>query len=322
MRVGYLSAVLAAAWLMVAVPASAAFKIRSANLDGEPHLVFADVAKYYGMSFRLREDTVVCQSKYSLMTFTVNDRRATINGVKVMLCRMVRRSGSHAMISEVDFRRTIDPLLRHHALSGHGVRTIVIDPGHGGADPGALGKSSKEKEINLAVARIVAHNLRRRGYQVHLTRSSDVAVSLGARVKAAERLRPDLFVSLHVNAAATSSAQGVETFALTPVGASASHGGDIKTRATPGNLHDRENIRLAYEIQKQLLHYTKAEDRGVKRANFLVIRDAPCPAALVEMGFISHAGEESRLRSAAYHRLLAAGIIDGIIAYDNALRTR
>lgn len=306
--------------LMFASPAYAAFKIRTMDIAGERHLVFSDIAKYYGMSFKMQGDTITLQSKYSLLRFGVNDRRATVNGVKVTLCLAVRQSGGHAVLSELDFRRTLDPLIRDKVLSGGGVKTIVIDPGHGGADAGAVGKLAQEKNVNLAVAQMVAYNLKRRGYQVHLTRASDKAVSLADRVKATQRIKPDLFVSLHVNSASAAAARGIETFALTPQGAASTHSTERKDKATPGNVHDRENIRLAFEIQKYLMHHAQTEDRGVKRANFMVIRDAPCPAVLVEMGFISNPPEERRLNSADHQRLLAAGIINGILAYDNALR--
>lgn len=299
--------------------ASAAFKIRTVHVGADRYLLFADVARFYGMTYSETGGSVECRSRYSLMRFTVRDRRAQVNGVKVMLAMAVKSDGRNALLSEIDFRRTIDPILRTKVLSGRGLRTIVIDPGHGGADSGANGDRSQEKSINLAVAKLVAYNLKRMGYGVYMTRDSDRKVSLQTRVAAAARLKPDVFVSLHVNSGPP-SAKGIETFAVTPVGTTSTHSSEEKTKPTPGNLHDRENTRLAYELQKNLLGQTRAADRGVKRANFVVIRDAPCPSALVEMGFISNSREESRLLTRSYQRQLAGGIVYGIIAYDKALR--
>jgi N-acetylmuramoyl-L-alanine amidase len=303
------------------MPAQGAFKIRTVKVGDDRYLLLEDIAKFYGMAYRAGKEEVVLRSRYSRLAFPVGDRRATINGVRVSLCEAVRSEKGHPCLSEVDFRRTLDPLLRTKVLAGNGVRRIVLDPGHGGKDPGAEGATVKEKEVNLQVAKLVAAGLRRRGYKVYLTRASDKFVPLATRVAAAAKVNPDLFVSLHANSA-TASANGIETFAVTPKGTRSTHSDDEKKKATPGNLHDRENIRLAYELQRYLLHFTKGTDRGVKRADFVVIRDCTCPSALVEMGFLSNSAEHAKLATSLYRRRLATGIANGIVAYDKALRAR
>lgn len=297
-----------------------AFQIRTVDIDKDRYLLFADVARYYGMIYTHRAKDVRCQSRYSLMTFTVDDRRCVINKVKVTLCLPVKVSGGNAFISETDFRLTIDPVLRTKILRPKFARTVVIDPGHGGKDPGTSGTGTREKEINLSVAKLVAASLKKKGYRVFLTRNGDTFISLDQRVKIAAKYKPDVFISLHTNSAGAGSAKGLETYTATPKGVKSTHGTKAKSKSSRGNKHDKESTRLAFELQKYLLHYTKAEDRGIKRANFVVIRDAPSAAALIEMGFLSNTGENKKLATAAYRRQLASGIIQGVVAYDKALR--
>ena len=296
-----------------------AFRIRTTTLSGNRYLLFRDVARFYGMQYHVHDETVVCRSRYSRLVFRTNDRVATLNGIQVLLSLPVGETGSEVFLSETDFLLTVDPLLRRKVLDRKPVRTVVIDPGHGGRDPGAVAGGIREKDINLRVARLVAGILRRHGVQAYLTRGSDSGLTLSERTAAARRFNCDLLISLHANSAGSRSARGVETYALTPRGTASTHSSEIKERASPGNLHDRNNMRLAYEMQRYLRHFTKAEDRGVRRANFAVIRDAPCPAALVEMGFISNSAEAMRLTSKSYQRLVATGIANGILSYRKAL---
>ncbi len=308
-----------AALLTVAAAAPGTMRIRSAKIAKHNYVSLADVIRFYGMAYSHREREVICRSRYSTLRFTVDNRIADINGVDVLLCLPIRDLKGEAMLGEVDFRRTLEPIMRRAVLPRKPVRTVLLDPGHGGKDEGAARGKLKEKEITLDVANQVAALLRARGYTVHLTRSTDSYLTLEQRVAAAARLKADVLVSIHANAATATTAKGIETFACTPQGVASTNGGEIKSKATAGNLHDLANTRLAFELQRHLLHRTKSDDRGVRRANFLVLRDAPCAAALVEMGFVSNPSEAAKLATPAFRRLLAVGIADGLIAYDQAL---
>lgn len=297
-----------------------AFEIRSVKRAGKTYLLFADVAAYYGMQFHHDGDDVKLTSRYSDLRFTIDRRDATLNGVRVYLSRAVDSWRQRPLVSEADFRLLIDPILRHQAMSKRPVKRIVIDPGHGGDDQGSAGKTQKEKQLNLLVARRLYILLRQRGYTVYMTRNSDRTLPLETRVKQVRYARADLFVSIHSNAVATASVRGIETFLLTPEGTPSTYGTEDKSAADVGNTFDRENSRLAYEVQKELIRYTRAEDRGIKHANFVVLRDPPCPAVLVEMGFISHAAEEQKLASSRYQQCIAQGIADGIVAFDQAMK--
>ena len=161
--------------------------------------------------------------------------------------------------------------------------------------------------------------LRRCGYRVHLTRSRDSYVPLPERGLIQRRHGSDIFVSIHVNAAAGKELQGIEVFALTPAGAASTSGGAPSHNIFSGNLLDANNLLLAYQIQSSLLRRTGAVDRGVKRARFAVLRDISVPGVLVEVGFVSNPREERLLLDPGYREKIARGIAEGIIVYHRSL---
>ena len=181
---------------------------------------------------------------------------------------------------------------------------ICIDPGHGGKDPGAIGLSGTyEKNIALAVAKKLAARLSP-ACQVVMTRTDDRRLGanqkadLSARTTLANREQANLFVSIHCNSAASAEATGIETFALAPGG---------------------EGERLARSIQTELVRETKLADRGVKFANFAVLRKTAMPAVLVELGFISNPAEERLLRDPAWQEKAARAIAIGIMSHVDPL---
>lgn len=181
---------------------------------------------------------------------------------------------------------------------------ICIDPGHGGKDPGAIGPSGTyEKNIALAVAKKLAARLSP-ACQVVMTRTDDRRLGanqkadLDARTTIANQAQGNLFISIHCNSASNTKATGVETFALAPGG---------------------EGERLARSIQTELVRETKLADRGVKFANFAVLRKTAMPAVLVELGFISNPAEERLLRDPAWQEKAARAIATGIMAHVDPL---
>jgi len=218
------------------------------------------------------------------------------------------------------------------------VTTIVLDPGHGGKDPGAVGKTlrANEKDINLSVALKLKGMLERElGLKVLMTRSDDRFVSLGSRTRFANENKADLFVSLHTNAATSRSGYGIETYYLaTSVNSSSravealennvvdlyeEEGAKQKYNALAFILSDlsqaehleNSNI-LATLVQQNLVFGTKTYDRGVNQADFFVLRGAFMPAILAELGFITNEAEESKLVTAQYQERLARTIFEGI----------
>jgi N-acetylmuramoyl-L-alanine amidase len=217
----------------------------------------------------------------------------------------------------------IDPVLRSKAVPTHRMRVIAIDPGHGGSDRGAKGRLYEEKALVLGIAYKLRNVLRKKGYQVVMTRDRDVFPSLKQRPEYANKRHADIFISLHANSAGKKSyINGIETFSATPAGAASTHDSKPKYKRENGNSYDKNNSRLAYEIHKSLIKKTKAEDRGLKKARFLVIREAKCPAVLLELGFLTNPREERALGRSAYQQALADAIAEGIMNYHKVLNRK
>ncbi|GIX08206.1 MAG: hypothetical protein KatS3mg115_2609 [Candidatus Poribacteria bacterium] len=211
---------------------------------------------------------------------------------------------------------------------GLGVQTIVLDPGHGGTDPGAAGPVA-EKEITLDIARRLQDLLGRDGYQVRLTREEDRFVPLQERNRMAQQWRADLFLSIHVNWAENAAASGAETWIAAPArdreaaqlaarenqGAGAMHQLPELLGALLSGAKLEESRRLAHAIQSALVQATGARDRGVKEAPFVVLLGLRVPSVLIEVGFLSHAEEGRRLQDPAYRQRIAEGIAEGVRRY-------
>ncbi len=298
------------------------FPLRSVQSGSLTQIAMRDAAAFYGLRQTVRDKTVLWSGPGAGAEFTVDRRNAQINGVQVNLSHAVALHEREPVISESDFRLLIDPILRARALPRQRVMTVVIDPGHGGRDPGAAGRQHEEKKVVLQIALRLGQILRQQGFRVHLTRTTDQYLSMEQRVEVARRSRADLFVSIHANAAANQSVHGVETFLLPPRGTAGTYTNRVLDTHRAGNAFDKQNLRLAYEIQRHALARTRASDRGVKHATFQVLRDLPCPGVLIETGFMSNPREEQMLANPAYQTRIAAGIAAGIVAYRDLVAPR
>jgi N-acetylmuramoyl-L-alanine amidase len=223
------------------------------------------------------------------------------------------------------------------------VRTVVIDPGHGGEEVGAKGPSGAlEKDVTLAIARklraALANSL---GLQAFLTRDRDEEIALDERAAVANNYKADLFVSIHANASRSLGAKGSEVYFLTYQATDdesrrmAALEGGAFTPGTPapasGDLalilwdmaqaeHLEESSALASRIQEELADVTGSQGRGVKQAPFRVLVGAAMPAVLVEVAFISNAEEERLLVSDAYQSKVVAALVRGISRYQQQHR--
>lgn len=209
------------------------------------------------------------------------------------------------------------------------IRRIVVDAGHGGHDPGAIGPSRlREKDVTLAIARKLGARLKGYGFEVVLTRTDDRFLALEERTALANTHRGDLFVSVHANANPRRSWSGVETYFLNVTddrysrrlaarenGVDLAVAGDLARILTDLDAKASADAsqRLAHLVQREVCggvrsHVGDVRDLGVKNALFYVLLGARMPAVLVETGFISNRSEERRLASAAYQDEVAAGI--------------
>jgi len=273
-----------------------------------------------------RSNSIVLSNRIAQMVFTVDPRKdrtkMQLNGVQISLAFPVFHQKGNTYVAQTDVSETLAPILSPpRNPSGVKVRTICIDPGHGGKDPGYRVGSNYEKRYTLLLAQEVRTLLTQAGFEVVLTRSTDYFVDRDARPDLARKRKADLFVSLHFNAFPASAAiKGVEVYCLTPAGAySSNSGGEGDTRWVSGNRNNDKNMLLAYQIQKELVESLPVEDRGIKRARFDVLCSAAMPAVLVEGGFMSNPTEGKRIADPAYRRQMARAIVDGIKAYQRAV---
>ena len=159
--------------------------------------------------------------------------------------------------------------------------------------------------------------LKTRGITVYLTREEDTTLSLSERCNIAAQRGADVFVSLHADSA-SSTVEGAGTFVLSLPGQYSTHSygkGSPSKTSHPGNKYNKANQALGTRIQQHLIKSTGQNDRGVKRARFQVLREAPCPAALVEMAFITNPKEERFVLAQSGQDRISKGIANGIIAY-------
>jgi N-acetylmuramoyl-L-alanine amidase len=215
------------------------------------------------------------------------------------------------------------------------VRTVVIDAGHGGKDPGAIGVGGlQEKVVTLRVARALGKRLAAGGLKVLYTRTDDRTLSLEGRTAAAESVDGDLFISVHANAAPRRSVHGVETYYLDEnherhaVNLAARENGIPRGQVnvlqqTLAKLHMEElsphSRRLARAVQDQIVHglpeKKRPQDLGVKKGPFYVLFLSNMPAILVEVGFLTNSTEAKRLRDGRYLDGLADQIASGVVRY-------
>lgn len=251
----------------------------------------------------------------------VDSSRIEVNGVGLWLSNPVTLHDQSAYLSNLDIRGVLEALFSpHKLLPGRRLRVICLDPGHGGKEPGQRANGRLEKQYTLLLAGEVRERLLKAGFAVVLTRRDDSYPELPERTEIARRHGADLFVSLHYNAAADggSEASGIEVYAMTPEGTRSTNisndQGSLKAGA--GNEFDEENLHLAFQIQKSILRNLPGiEDRGVRRARFVVLRLAEMPAVLIEGGFMSNPSDARWIYSETGRRRMAQAIVDGISNY-------
>ncbi len=227
------------------------------------------------------------------------------------------------------------------------IRTVVIDAGHGGHDPGAIGPSGlKEKEVNLRIAKALKKKLDTEGKQfgitkVYLTRSTDKFIPLEERTGIAKKLGADLFISIHCNAARNRQAYGIETYILSLTNDQRSLAVAARENATTSiSRSDMANVlkqyllgakieesqRFAGHVQSSVVKnvstkYPPTKNKGVKKAPFIVLIGADIPSILVETSFITNPRDEKRLKSNAYINEIADGIFVGVKRYSSEMQT-
>jgi len=316
----------AALWFGLLFPAAAQVslaKLDHFSLYGTDYVRLEEWARANGFQvlWTVPKEQVKVAMPGGNLQFTVDSRKMTLKGVNVWLGTPAALKHGSACVAASDLVQTIHPLLFPSKYpTEKKIKTIVLDPGHGGRDPGNQEGRRQEKQFTLLFARELGDLLKNAGFKVSLTRNSDSYVDLPDRAEIARRRQADLLLSLHFNSAdgaGASVVQGAEVYCMTPARTSSTNarGEGAGAGAYPGNRFDSKNVLLGLQIQKALAARAGSEDRGVKRARFAVLRSAEMPAALIEAAFMTHPGDSRKIYDPAQRRALAQAVVDGVLAY-------
>ncbi len=306
-------------------------RVRASRFDEKRVRVVLDL--YASSDYKL----VTLENPYRIVV-DIKGKPTQTAAAKPSEIRSAASGGDDSIASILDSATDHVPILHvpQQADQG-GIRLIVVDAGHGGKDPGAVGPGRvQEKQVTLGLAKVLAERLRKElGVKVLMTRSGDKYLGLRERTAYANQVGADLFISLHANASPSRSAYGIETYFLNL--SKNNQAAEVAARENGTSLQDVSNLeailfdlmanakinessRLAAKIQQAMVtglkpHYSRIKDLGVRQGPFHVLLGATMPSVLVEAAFISNKREEKRLTSRKYQERVAAAIVEGVKDY-------
>ena len=315
---------------------------------GAKYVPISRFCEYYGLNWDwdLAAERIEIKGHGKTLVFRPDSGLALISGNAVEFDFPVKYRNGTAYIpvktalyvSEDVFgiKKEVTPL-----IGSHKINTVVIDPGHGGKDPGAISRyGTREKDIVLDISKRLKNCLQKRGIKVFLTRDRDVFIPLRKRAAFANDKDADLFISVHANAARHSRARGFEVFYLSEAtddnarALATAENAVLKFEENTNEGHDpsvsnqtlwdmtlTENRRQSRELADYICNKTSDElcmkKRGVKGARFAVLKGTRMPAVLVEVGFLTNRREENKLKRRSFREDIASAIADSIISYKN-----
>ena len=298
------------------------------SIGDESYITIRSIKKVYGFQSLKRSGNKLTLEKDNVrVELRVGQKEVYMNRIKFFFSFAIRHANGRHLVHSTDLVKLLDPVLRPNRIPKHAdFNTVIIDPGHGGHDPGAVSPHDRgrEKDYTLAVSHMLAKHLLKRGYKVGLTRQKDRFLSLQERVDYANRYPNAIFISLHFNSASSRKAKGIETFTLSPQGV-AHYGRGVKASDfanKPGNTNDSANIALATAIHSTCIKQTGLADRGVRRARYSVISKVKHPAILLEGGFLSNSSDSAFIKRKDFQERLASSIADAVSKYKLAIQSR
>ena len=331
--------------------ARGALSAQAVNIDGKNYIPLTLIAGYYQAKCEwdpvARRADLIRENK--TFAFYVGMDYASINGRPEKLTSpVIFYEGSVAIPADFAIER-ISKVLGPPQFTGvprppitqkYLIRKVVIDPGHGGNDPGAIGRTGlKEKDLVLDIGKRVKEQLNENGVDVIMTRDRDRFIPLEKRAQIANESDADFFVSIHANSARIRAARGFEVYCLSDAvddnarAVEAAENSFLKFDESSFQRHNtdleatvwdivytenrEESVELAKYITKAVDTSTSLHSRGIKGARFCVLRGAQMPSVLVEVGFISNPVEEKNLKAPAYRQAVASAIAKGILNYKN-----
>lgn len=295
----------------------------SVRLFGVDYVEAGDVAQRFGLTTNwiTPRKKIRLKSERTTIELAADSVEVWVNGLKVFLGEPVVSRNGELFLGLRDAEQLLRPILSPGSVGpAPTLRTIVIDPGHGGDDPGNQNSRLRltEKTYTLDIAKRLERLLKAQGFRVVLTRTNDRRLDLDDRTEIARKARADLFISIHFNAFSESRVSGTETFVLTPHLQRSSPQAErdtsmVATRYS-GNKYDHWNALLGYQMHRQLVQQLKLEDRGLKRFRYRVLCTVDCPAVLVEAAFLSNDAEGRKVATATYRQKIAEAIAAGVKA--------
>jgi len=290
---------------------------------GRDYLTLDNISQFYGLGAVSHvSNSLVLGSPGRGLRGAVGSNEFYINNLKFILSYPILEEKGELLVSRMDLTKVIEPVLRPSRIRNAGlVDTIVLDPGHGGADNGATSLWGNEKNFALDVACRAKDLLIEQGFEVKMTRSSDVFIPLEERVRFANQFQNALFISIHFNSGG-GAASGLETYTLAPRGvpSMAADGPSLSDlQLCAGNAEDSANMALATATHASLVYHLQMYDRGIKRARFVVIRDINIPGVLVEGGFLSNSEDSRKIATSAYRQQMANCILAAVQNYRAAV---
>ena len=306
------------------------------KLRGVDYVDLREVAKNFGLKaawLKSETEMSLTEGKSVRFIFEGNQRDFYLDGLRIFLGVPAQRHKDSLWISQLDVVKIVAPLIRPAAhrefLPVTEPKLVVIDPGHGGIDPGTqnLKLGVNEKTFTLDVALRLAKLLEARGWHAVLVRDKDVEISkdkkadLLLRNEFANRKKADVYLSIHFNSAGP-AVSGIETYSLAPqfmLSAGDETGDEMTKVAYPGNKLDYANMLLGEQMHRAMITGLRTPDRGLKHARKAVLRMLDCPGVLVECAYLSNDAEARRVATPEFRQQIAESLATGLQDYATAL---
>ena len=220
-------------------------------------------------------------------------------------------SSGDLLVSKMDVLQVIEPVLRPTYIANRSaVRTVVIDPAHGGHDTGTVTPYAREADVALVVATKLGAELRKRGFEVVFTQEQNQYQSPQGRVDKANAVPAAIFISLHLNSG-RSDMKGVQTYTMTPAAKN--------EKPLPGHEFSKCSMALAMALHSSMVEKAEAADGGCRRARYSLLNSLRCPAVMVEMGYATNPEEGTRLSTEEYQMKMATALASGVEAFARVM---
>lgn len=295
------------------------------TIGGRDYVAMNNVAEFYNLDkVRRNGNEIVLMSNTRSIRAFEGSQDLFINNLKFILSYPAMEHSGQICISRMDLVKLVEPVMRPSRIkSDVPMDTVVLDAGHGGHDAGAASLYGSEKQFTLDTVLRAKALLQQAGYKVVLTRTGDYFVPLHERAQIASRYNSAIFISIHFNHGGMGT--GVEAFTLAPRGVPSmmADGPTVSDfNDCPGNARDQENMALATASHAALVMKTRMQDRGLKRARFVVIREISIPGVLIEGGFMSNPNDARMIATPAYRQVLASSVLQAVENYRKAVGTQ